>query len=80
MSCADPFDTVAEALRCEREDLSINSAKYRTHGWDSFGHLAVILALEQTYGISIDDASVEKYATMTAIVQLFENQRYVEAQ
>jgi acyl carrier protein len=80
MSCADPFEIVAEALRCKREDLNINSARYRTHGWDSFGHLAVILALEQASGILIDDASIEKYATMTAIVELFENQCYVEAQ
>jgi acyl carrier protein len=80
MSCPDPFDIVAVALRCEREDLSINSARYRTHGWDSFGHLAVILELERACGILIDDASVEKYATMTAIVELFEKHCYVEAQ
>jgi len=79
MSCPDPYDIVADALRSKREDLNINSGKYRTHGWDSFGHLAVILALERTCGIAIDNASVEEYATMKAILELFEKQCYAEA-
>lgn len=69
-----PFKIVAEALRCKPENLSVHSSMYHTHGWDSFGHLAVIQALEQAYGISIDDDSVEKYITMEAILKLHETQ------
>jgi acyl carrier protein len=80
MSCHNAYEVVASALKCKPEDLNTNSSRYRTHGWDSFGHLAVILALEQACGLLIDDASVEKYTTMSAIVELLENQCYVDTQ
>ena len=68
----DPFDIVAKALGCSRVSLSIDSARYRDHGWDSLGHLRIVIALEEAYGISIDDEAIEKYATMRAIQQLYE--------
>ncbi|MGA9768383.1 MAG: acyl carrier protein [Blastocatellia bacterium] len=72
MSPPHPFEIVATALRCNPEELTANSSMYHTHGWDSFGHLAVILGMESAYGISIDDASVERYTTMEAIIELYE--------
>jgi acyl carrier protein len=72
---ADPFDIVANALGCSRASLSIDSAIYRDHGWDSFGHLRVILALEEAYGISIDNGEIEKYSTMREIHKLSEQFR-----
>jgi acyl carrier protein len=68
----DPYDVVAEALGCSRQALSPESAMYRDHGWDSFGHVSVIFALEKAYGVRIDDASIEKYRTMKAIHQLYQ--------
>jgi len=68
----DPFKIVAEALGCPRASLSMDSAMYRDHGWDSFGHLRVIKALEAAYGISIDNDTIEKYVTMRIIEQLHE--------
>lgn len=67
----DPFEIVAGALGCSRASLSIDSARYRDHGWDSFGHLKVILALEEAYGIRIDNDEIERYATMREIHQLY---------
>jgi acyl carrier protein len=66
-----PFDLVAKALGCSPTSLSIDSARYRDHGWDSFGHLSVILALEEAYGIRIDDDGVQKYTSMRAIQELY---------
>ena len=71
-----PFVIVAEALHCKPEELTADSSMYHTHGWDSFGHLAVIQALEQAFGISIDDASVERYTTMKAILELYETRQH----
>ncbi len=68
----DPFDVVAKALGCSRENLSVESAMYRDHGWDSFGHVRVIQALEKAYSIHIDDAVIEKYVSIKAIKQLYE--------
>lgn len=69
---ADPLDVVAAALNCPRENVSMDSAMYRDHGWDSFGHVKVIVALESAYGIKIDDEAIERYATMRAIHQLYQ--------
>ncbi|MCI0393099.1 MAG: acyl carrier protein [Acidobacteria bacterium] len=68
----DPFKIVAKALGCSSESLSTDSAMYRDHGWDSFGQVNVITALEDAYGIRIDDEAIEKYVTMRAIQQLYE--------
>jgi len=69
---ADPFDIVANALGCPRASLSVDSARYRDHGWDSLGHLEIVIALEKAYDISIDDKTIETYATMRGIQQLYE--------
>jgi len=68
----DPFDLVAKALGCSSVSLSLDSAMYRDHGWDSFGQVSVITALEDAYGIHIDDDAIEKYVTMRSIQQLYE--------
>lgn len=68
----DPFDVVAKALDCSRSLLSMDSAMYRDHGWDSLGHISVILALEKAYSIRIDDDTITEYGTMRAIQQLYE--------
>jgi citrate synthase len=72
---ADPFDIVANALGCSRASLSIDSARYRDHRWDSLGHLKIVIALEEAYDIRIDDETIEAYATMRAIQQVYEQLR-----
>jgi acyl carrier protein len=71
----DPFTVVAQALRCSRDSLSIESAMYRDHGWDSFGHVSVTLALEEAYGISIPNDRFISLTTMKAIIELLECSR-----
>lgn len=70
----NPFDVVAKALGCPKEELSEESAMLRHHGWDSFGHVAIITAIEDVLGISIDDDEVLKLTTMKAIYELFNSQ------
>jgi acyl carrier protein len=50
----------------------MDSAMYRDHGWDSFGHVSVIVALEKAYGIRIDDDGIQKCSTMRGIRALYE--------
>lgn len=68
----DPFSVVAQALRCPRSSLSMESAMYRDHGWDSFGHVSVMVALEKAYGISISNDEMMLLTTMQSIVELIE--------
>ena len=44
---------------------------YRDHGWDSFGHVSVILAIEGVLGVSIDNDEAWKLTTMKAISEFF---------
>lgn len=71
----DPFHVVATALGCSRSSLSSDSSMYRDHGWDSFGHVSIIKALEEAYGICISDDEIEKYTSMSAINRLYEEIR-----
>ena len=70
----DPFDVVAEALRCPKEDLSESSEMYRHHRWDSLGHIRVIVAIEEALRVSIDDGEAWKLTTMKAISAFFSRQ------
>lgn len=65
----DPFSVVAKALRCPRDSLSMDSAMYRDHGWDSFGHISVIAALEEAYGLSVPNDEMMILTTMKAIIE-----------
>ena len=67
-----PFSVVAAALNCTRDSLSIESAMYRDHGWDSFGHVSIIVALEEAYGVSIPNNEIMSLATMKAIIEFSE--------
>jgi acyl carrier protein len=70
-----PIDLLAEALGCPASSLSSESAMYRDYGWDSFGHLRVILALEQAYGIEVSESNFQKYTTLHAIEKLYDRLR-----
>ena len=74
----DPFGVVAKALQCPRDSLSLKSAMYRDHGWDSFGHVNVITALEEAYGISISNDEMMILTTMKSIVEFTERMGEVD--
>ena len=64
---------VARALGCAPELLSMDSAMYRHHGWDSFGHIAIISALEAAYRITIPNDFISTLVTMRSIVEFVDN-------
>ena len=70
----NPFNVVAQALGCSPDSLSIESAMYRDHGWDSFGQVSVIVALEEAYGIRIRNDEIMNLTTMKAIIELSERE------
>jgi len=70
-----PFDLVAGAIGCDRDSLSEDSEMYRDHGWDSLGHVTVLVALEKSYGITIDDESVQRFRTMREILKCYNRLR-----
>ena len=70
-----PIDLLAAALTCPASSLGPESAMYRDYGWDSFGHLRVILALEEAYGIEASESNFQKYTTLRAMEELYDRLR-----
>jgi len=68
-----PFELVADALDCDVASLSAESGLGRHPKWDSLGHVAVIVALEEHFGITISDETVRHYDNMEAIKALFQH-------
>jgi acyl carrier protein len=71
MSRLDPRTLVATALDCDPASLNTTSALARHPKWDSFGHLRIMIQLEESYGVAIDDTNIRKYETFAAIETLF---------
>lgn len=61
-------DLVAKALECDPASLNGDSGLARHPAWDSVGHLSVMMALEQHYGVEITDRTIIQYETMAAII------------
>ena len=46
---------------------------YRDHGWDSFGHVGIIAAIEGVLNVDIDDEKVWELTTLKAIREFFDH-------
>jgi len=66
-----PFDLVADALGCSIDSLSDVSALNTHPMWDSLGHLSVMMALEEHYGVCIDDNGIRIHQSMAGIIQTY---------
>jgi acyl carrier protein len=65
-----PYELVSKALGCAPNSLELDSGLGRHPNWDSFGHLEVMMALEEKYGIEIDDDTIRHFISMGAIIEL----------
>jgi acyl carrier protein len=73
-----PVELVAQALECDPASISIDSGFDKHPKWDSFGHLAIMVALEQQYGVSINDVTIRKYEAMPEIQKLYDSLQATE--
>jgi acyl carrier protein len=71
MSRPAPRALVAAALECDPESLTATSALARHPKWDSFAHLRIMIQLEESYGVEINDTNIRKYETFAAIEALY---------
>jgi citrate synthase len=70
----DPFEVVARVLGCPPAAITTESAMKRTHKWDSLGHVSVVTALEEAYGVSISDDEMLALTTMKSILEFHKRQ------
>ena len=67
----DPYQLVAEALECDIQTLNENSSMINHPMWDSIGHLNVMMALEEHYGVDIDDDTIRQHQSIEGILATF---------
>ena len=63
---------VAEVLNLRKDEIGIETRAADLEAWDSFGHVRIVLALEQLFGIELSMAEIEaadSIAGLTSVVE-----------
>ncbi len=69
-----PIDLVTNVLELKPGIVNKDSAMGETPNWDSLNHVIIIGEMERSYGITIPNNEIENYATMKAIIEIYNNQ------
>lgn len=69
-----PIDLVTKVLELKPGIVTKDSAMGETPNWDSLNHVAIIGEMERCYGITIPNDQIEKYVTMKAIIDVYNEQ------
>ena len=72
MPLPSPEQLVAAALGCSTDTIGPESALAVHPNWDSFGHLMVMLKLEEYYDVSITDETIRRYESMASIRERYD--------
>ena len=59
---------IAEVLECDPTSLNLTSGLGRYYKWDSLAQVSIMVALEEHYGITVDDSNIEKLLTINQII------------
>ncbi len=59
--------TIARALPCDAKKLTFDSGFSRTRNWDSLGHVRVMSAIEQEFGLELTPQTIEALLTIKDI-------------
>ena len=68
-----PFKLISDALECDEKSLNENSGLNNHAGWDSMGHLTIMMTLEKSYGIEINDQTINQFQSMSKIIALYDS-------
>ena len=66
-------EIIASALNCDSSTLSDNSGLAKHYRWDSLGHIAIMVALENHYGLEISSDNVERFTSLKGIQSAIES-------
>lgn len=62
---------IAEILGVDPSEIHDGHRREDCAQWDSFAHLNLMLALEQKFGVPLNDATIARYQSLEAIEALF---------
>jgi acyl carrier protein len=63
------FEVVARTMEVPVESLGSESSPATVETWDSLRHMNLVLALEEEFGIRLNDERIMKMVTVGAIVE-----------
>ena len=58
---------IADVLGVTVEQVGASAAAGQLEGWDSFGHLQVVLALEAEFGVQFDPQKIPELTTVAKL-------------
>jgi len=58
---------IADVLGVTVEQVTASAAAGQLEGWDSFGHLQVVLALEAEFGMQFDPQKIPELTTVAKL-------------
>jgi acyl carrier protein len=64
---------IADVLGLTVEQVSVSAAAGQLEGWDSFGHLQVVLALEAEFGVQFDPQKIPELTTVAKLQAYLES-------
>jgi acyl carrier protein len=70
-------EMVYEVCRPERPDLTDSSRALLSNGLDSLDFASLLMAIEDSFKISVSDADLEKLASIDDIVKFVEERRTI---
>lgn len=62
------LDAVSACLECDPAEVAEDAAIYRTLGWDSLAHIAIVTEIEALLNIQIPDTQIESLISVSALV------------
>ncbi len=67
------FTILAALLTIPREELSRDSSRETLAQWDSLKHMHLVLALEDEFGIELDDTEIAALSSAGALLDVISN-------
>ncbi len=61
---------VSDVLNVSRADLNSESTSESTKGWDSVGHLNLVVALEEAFELAFEPEDIERMSSVREMVRV----------
>ena len=67
-------ETIATTLKVSRDRITETTSNENLAAWDSLGQVNLMMALEQTFDISLDVEDFQKLTSVSAIMEYLNDQ------
>ncbi|KQT54103.1 hypothetical protein ASG43_00250 [Aureimonas sp. Leaf454] len=69
---AQVLHAVADVLNVPKTEIGIDTRAADLEAWDSFGHVRIVLALEQLFAVELSMAEIEAADSIAGLVSVIE--------